>query len=143
MTLLNPGPYGPILRDAFAELGLPPVWGIAIARQESAFRAGACNNSGGDAARGGSWGLCQVSLQTARALGFEGGPQHLLDPATNARLAAQLCSQLAARFGSNLIDVAAAYNSGKSYQHAPESARDYAERVLAFSQQYADTSTTT
>src|SRR5260370_32866700 len=79
-----------IIRKAYSDAGVSPDLGVAIALHEGrgTLRPEAVNNTGGDAARGGSYGASQVSLQTARELGFKGTPQELLDPATNARYAA-------------------------------------------------------
>lgn len=132
--------YALILVIAFQNEGLPPEWGLAIARQESNFTPKALNMSAGDATRGGSWGLCQMSLTTARALGYVGTAQGLTDPKLNAALAAKLCKELVTRFKTvNLADVAAGYNSGKTFAKAPISTRTvYVPRVLKFSEQYRD-----
>ncbi len=130
--------YFPILVAAFLRHNLPPEWGVAIARQESAFTAAASNNSAGDATRGGSWGLCQMSMLTARGLGFTGTTADLLNPEINAELAATLCAEISKRLKTtSLADVASAYNSGKPMARAPTSTRTvYVPRVLAFAATY-------
>lgn len=130
--------YFPVLVAAFLRHNLPPEWGVAIARQESAFVVTASNNSAGDAKRGGSWGLCQISLLTARSLGFTGTTADLLNPEINAELAAALCEEISKRLKTtSLADVASAYNSGKPMQKAPTSTRTvYVPRVLAFAVAY-------
>lgn len=130
--------YFPILVAAFVRQGLPPEWGVALARQESAFVATAINNSTGDASRGGSRGLCQMSLLTARGLGFTGPPEELMNPICNADLAALLCKEISTRLKTTeLGDVAAAYNSGKVLAKAPASTRNvYVPRVLSFALGY-------
>lgn len=132
--------YALILAVAFVNEGLPPEWGLAIARQESAFRPTALNMSSGDATRGGSWGLCQMSLLTARGLGYIGDNLGLLDPKVNAQLAAKLCKELSLRFKTmDLQDIASAYNSGKPYARAPASTKTvYVPRVLAGAEMYRD-----
>lgn len=127
-----------ILVIAFQNERLPPEWGLAIARQESNFKPAALNMSRGDATRGGSWGLCQMSLLTARGLGYVGDAQQLTDPKTNAALAAKLCSELVFRFKTNnLADIAAGYNSGKRLKDAPVSTRTvYVPRVVKFAEEY-------
>lgn len=130
--------YFPMLVAAFLRHNLPPEWGVAIARQESAFVATASNNRAGDATRGGSWGLCQMSLLTARGLGFTGTTAELLSPEINAELAATLCEQISKRIKTReLADVASAYNSGKPFAKAPTSTRTvYVPRVLMFATTY-------
>ncbi len=132
--------YALILVIAFQNEGLPTEWGLALARQESNFAPKALNMSAGDALRGGSWGLCQMSLKTARALGYVGAAEGLTDPQLNARLAAKLCKELVVRFRTtNLADVAAGYNSGKPFAKAPVSTRTvYVPRVLKFADAYRD-----
>lgn len=111
---------------------LPVNWGLAIARQESGFRPWARNNIGGDKARGGAWGLFQVTLGTAQGLGYRGDGPGLLDPVVNADYAARLVAELRNQWHS-LQDVAAAYNSGKAYALAPATTRlVYCPRVLQF-----------
>lgn len=116
--------YLPMLAKMGQAYAVPPEWLVAFARVESSFRANAVNNSAADTARGGSRGLCQMSLQTARAIGFTGAPDDLLDPVVNAKMAATLISLNMRSFRvSSLEDVAALYNSGKRFNKAPLSTR--------------------
>jgi len=140
MTLANrESVYGPILVAAFTNVGLPPEWGMAIARQESAFKPAVINNTGGDALRGGSRGLCQMSLKTARALGFVGDPDLLFQPVLNAQLAAKLCLSLTRQFKTaELKDIAAGYNSGKPFARCPASTVAYANNVVAYAAAYKE-----
>lgn len=130
--------YSPILVAAFVSAGLPPEWGLAIARQESAFQPLAVVLTGGDLARGGSRGLCQMSWLTAKGLGFTGQPADLLIPRVNADLAASLCKQLVRQFKTQeLRDIACGYNSGKPFARAPKSTREvYAPNVVKFAAAY-------
>jgi soluble lytic murein transglycosylase-like protein len=130
--------FVPMLRAAFAAQGMPPEWGPAIARTESAFVVEAQSNSAGDTRRGGSWGLCQMSYKTALALGYKGAPEGLLTPAVNAALAAKLCRMNMVQFRvAALEDVAALYNSGKLYKAAPASTRTvYVPRVIKYAAIY-------
>ena len=133
--------YGAILRAAFKAEGLPVEWGMAIARQESCFEPATKVLTGGDAALGGSYGLCCMSLDTAKGLGYTGIADGLLDPTTNATLAAKYCRQLCDQFGGdlgNLRDVAAGYNSGKPWAKAPKSTRTvYVPNVMRYAAFYA------
>jgi soluble lytic murein transglycosylase-like protein len=132
--------FGPILRAAFVAEGLPGEWGMAIAHQESDFNADAQVLTAGDGRRGGSYGLCQMSLATAKGdLGYTGDGEGLKDPQVNARLAAQYCALLTKRIKSQeLRDIAAAYNSGRPFSKAPKVTRTkYVPQVLAYAEQYA------
>lgn len=130
--------YTPLLREAFEARGLPGEWGCAFARKESAFRADAEVLTGGDLRRGGSFGLCQMSMKTARdELGYVGTPERLKDPKINAGLAAAYCKMLTQRFNTmDLRDIAAAYNSGRKYDACPPSTKTYATDVVAFANFY-------
>lgn len=93
--------------------------------------------TGGDGLRGGAYGLCQVTLKTAKGLGFVGPVELLLKPEVNADLAAKLVAQLHKRY-TQLADVAAAYNSGKPYAKAPQVTRErYVPAVLEFAEGFA------
>lgn len=125
--------YRPIIEEACRFYDIPAAWLLAIAQQESRLRAAVITMSGGDGARGGSYGLCQMSLATARGLGYEGSPSELLLPRVNAHLAAHLVGKDRKRFGPKLSDVSAAYNSGKPMSRAPATTREiYVPAVLAF-----------
>lgn len=131
---------GPTLVAAFRRVGLPGTWGLALARQESDFIPTGVNRSAADARRGFSWGLCQMSLQTAREeLGYSGDGPGLLDPKVNARLAAEYCRKLCDRHKvTSLMDVASLYNSGRPYTRAPEPTRtSYVPRVVQFAADFA------
>ncbi len=132
--------YGPIIRKAFEAEGLPAHWGMALARHESDFKPDAQVLNGGDARRGGSFGLCQMSLKTAQGeLGYLGSGEGLKDPELNAKYAAQYFKILMQRFHTDdLKDLAAAYNSGRVFAKAPPSTRTkYVPLVLAFANHYA------
>lgn len=135
----------PVLVAAFKRAGLPPVWGIALARQESDFNPKAVNHSAADARRGYSWGLCQMSLQTAQeSLGYRGDGPGLTDPHINATLAAAFVRrlvdghQIKTDAADALQNVAALYNSGRMLAHAPAStATVYVPNVVRYAEAYA------
>ena len=131
--------YGPILVEAFVRHDLPGAWGIGLARQESDFDPSAKNLAGGDAKRGGSFGLCQMTLLTGRSLRGDGiTPEMLLEPSFNADIAAELVAQLRDRYRGVLSDVLAAYNSGRPWAHAPSSTQKvYVPNIIKFIHQYA------
>jgi soluble lytic murein transglycosylase-like protein len=130
--------YLHMLAQAFAAQGLPPEWGPAFARTESNFEATAHSTAAGDVKRGGSFGLCQISYLTAKALGYTGLPQGLNDPQCNAELAAKLCKKNMTDYHvTSLLDVAALYNSGKRYAAAPASTKTvYVTKVVRFAAMY-------
>lgn len=115
-----------------------PALVLAIIRQESDFRAPATNKTGGDLARGGAYGLMQMTLKTAIGLGFKGEPEALLDPQTNLNYGCLLLSQLGKRKGYNVADVMAAYNSGKPKSKAPPSTLVYVARAGGFYAEYTE-----
>jgi soluble lytic murein transglycosylase-like protein len=89
----------------------------AIIAQESEFQPRATALDRGDGARGGSYGLMQISLATARALGFRGAGQDLFDPAINVNLGARYLRDLlheAAAGGYGVDSAISAYNAGNS-----------------------------
>lgn len=138
--------YIPILASAFANRGFDPEFGVAIARQESALDPECKNLGPGDRERGGAWGLCQVTLRTAHDLGHKAITSvDLLDPATNASIAAELCSVNAERLigctysyvNGYYEDLAAMYNSGRRYSKAPWTTQsNYVPRVIGFMAAY-------
>jgi soluble lytic murein transglycosylase-like protein len=116
--------YLPMLAKTGQAYAIPPEWLVAFARVESSFRAGAVNNSAGDLKRGGSRGLCQLSLKTAQAIGYKGTPEGLFDPITNANFAGLLIVINMHDFKvDSLEDVAALYNSGRRFAQAPPSTK--------------------
>ncbi len=116
--------YGPILAKAFIAHKLPVAWALAIAATESEFRPGVANHSKGDERRGGSYGLCQLSLQTAREFAPAATPGDLLEPAKNAAIAAMFVATLRRRFGNEFSDIVSAYNSGRPLERAPDTTRN-------------------
>lgn len=128
----NVDKYGPVVRRAFAAVGLPVEWGMAIAHVETGgtFNPGLRKMSGGDGALGGAWGLCQMTLDTAKRLGYDGDGEGLLEPRLNAGLAAELCVCNMKAFGKDLRDVASGYNSGKPWARAKPEVKHYAELVV-------------
>lgn len=122
----------PIAKKVAAKNGVPLSWLLAFADHESGFKGDAIAGAGtADAERGGSFGLVQMSLKTARQLGYTGpapdlalvkgstyigpiAPGTIFDAETNLTLGAKLMKQLSQSYGGRFEDVAAGYNSGKS-----------------------------
>lgn len=74
---LAPVELEPLIEAAAREHGLPPSLVRRVVRAESGFNPRARN--------GPHWGLMQIRHDTARAMGYRGPPEGLLDPATNLR----------------------------------------------------------
>ena len=80
------------LRTAFEDFELDPAWGEALGETESGLQP-AVNMTGGDLARGGSFGPTQISQKTARAFGYKGAMETLN---TDPELAADLTAAMVA-----------------------------------------------
>lgn len=59
-----------------------------------------------------SYGACQVKLATARHMGFKGTPSQLMEPRTNAAIAAKYLNYQIKRYGS-ADKAVSAYNAGR------------------------------
>lgn len=127
--------------------GIEPAVLLATVDIESAWDPGAQNHGPGDSARGGAWGLCQLTVTTALAVddgvniwADEAGqrkPERLLEPELNLKLACALITENGTRSASPIgsatwyQDIAALYNSGKLYAQAPRVTREtYVPRFL-------------
>lgn len=120
------------LRQAAERLGIPAEWLFGMARIESNWNPDAVNNAGPDGARGGAWGLLQITLKTARSYGFAGEPEGLLDPATHIELAEVYISSRPGGVPRSLADLAAWWNAGRtSFNALPatSTARAYAAKL--------------
>jgi soluble lytic murein transglycosylase-like protein len=91
---------------------VPPSLALAIIAKESNFNPDDVNETGKDAERGNAWGFMQMTLQTARSLGFEGRAENLLEPSTNVYLGMLYLSRLLRRFDNDIPLAVAAYNRG-------------------------------
>lgn len=83
----------------------------AVIGHESQFNPRAFNGTGGDAARGGSYGLMQLSVLTSRAVGFAGAPDELLTPEVNIEYGVSYLADCYRQAGI-LAGAASAYNGG-------------------------------
>lgn len=135
--------FSKAILKAFGDAGVRPALGLAIARQESEFRAKAVNHGPGDSVRGGSYGIMQMSMTTAKSLGYKGSWEGLLNVPVCAGLAAKLCEENMGRVTISTtrdagyvrwcLDMAALYNSGHVFKDCPRSTREiYAPRVVSF-----------
>jgi hypothetical protein len=101
----------PRRRDARAALeaaadryGLPREWLVALGETETRLDPSQVNRTGPDGERGGSWGVTQISARTARAFGYPGPMEDLLDPVAAAELSAQMIAAGFAERSSNPAD---------------------------------------
>ena len=126
-------------------------WGIAIARQESAFMPDAQSGAG-------AMGLMQLMPATAKQTAQRHGVkytsrQQLIDPETNSQLGTAYLSSMLQLFNNNRILASAAYNAGPTRVRGwlnPElpldiwietipfkETRNYVQNVLMFTSIYA------
>lgn len=125
--------FWPLVKSIATRYGVDPALLMAIARHESALDPMARATDPRDLARGGSFGLVQMSLATARGLGYKGAADGLYDPEVNLALGAKYMAQNATRVGRDPKDLAAAHNSGRSFAKAPAITRsDYVPKVMKF-----------
>lgn len=120
-----------LVKDAAARAGVPAGVMEAIVDIESSWNPSASNRTGGDEARGGAFGLTQLTLKTAQAFDGRVTPADLLDPEKHLVIAAKLMADNARR-SRDPKDLASMWNSGKVFDKAPEVTREkYVPRFLA------------
>lgn len=134
-----------------ARRGVDPLLLDTIISVESNWDPDATNLKGGDLARGGAWGLTQLTYRTAldveanmtaagaRSLWREQGgellpPYLLYDPDMHLDIATWHLRELVQR-AKDRVDVFAMWNSGKPYERAPAAAKGYADRADALYRQ--------
>ncbi len=98
------GPYSDLILEVAERHGLNPRLVSAVARAESAYRAGAISHKGAQ-------GLMQLMPATAERFGLRG--QQVFDPAKNLNAGARYLRWLADRFDDRLAWVLAGYNAGE------------------------------
>lgn len=146
----NEKKYLPLLARIGANHGLAPEYLVAIARQESAFDPNARSAPGAaDDLLGGAFGLCQMTMDTARVLGFKGAAEGLFYPDTNAEYAALLAVSNAKRFKLDMKDIlqlAQCHNGGEPLNHIDPAKKPrkytnvqaYGNRVASFAATYRE-----
>ena len=102
--------YDAAIQAASAEFGVRVPLIKGVIGRESAFVPTAKRGEPqiGDA----SYGLMQLLYSTAKALGYTGTPEGLLDPATNIHYGTMLLSQNLSRTGGDEASAISAYNGG-------------------------------
>lgn len=114
--------YDGLITAASKRHGVPEALIKAVMAKESRFDPQAIRQEPQiqDASRG----LMQLLLSTARALGYQGEPEGLFDPAASIDLGAKLLSQNVARARGRSWDIAlAAYNAGWSTVRSDDARR--------------------
>lgn len=81
---------------------------LAICTHESGLRNVLVPHDGGSP----SYGICQVKYDTAKMIGFSGKEKDLMDPAINAKWAAEYLKFQKERYDGDWMKSTAAYNSG-------------------------------
>ncbi len=124
--------YDDLISQWAATYGLPFSLVKAIVQVESGFDPNAENLTGGDAARGGSYGLMQVSLETAQGYGYDIDTtgQGLLDPSTNLQYGCMYLADCYSQAAGDIAKTAAAYNGSSS-------TGSYATAVLKYNAQFS------
>ena len=109
----------------FVEAGLDPAFGCAIIEHESNWNPKARSPvTASDEKYGGAWGLCQLTLVTAKGLGYSGDGPGLWDPHVNCQYFIKLTQRNISQLHTvSIEDLISAHNSGKLYLHAPFTTR--------------------
>ncbi len=131
MLYANENAYDAIITTACAENNVPVALVKAIIGVESNFIPTAQNLTGTDLARGGSYGLMQVSLQTADGLGYSGAPAGLLDPATNIGLGVTFLADVLDEAAGDPATAASLYNGGHALGGGTFTNQAYVEQVMS------------
>jgi len=111
----------PLIARYALENELPFELADAVVRLESRYNAGARN--------GGNLGLTQVSLQTARSLGYKGDASGLLDAETNLRYGLKYLAQAYRLAGGDTCGAILRYQFGHRTQTMTSASRVYCAKV--------------
>jgi len=112
--------YGSTISAVASEHGIPPAWIVAILVQESGGNPRACSPceicnpticAEGAGYRCCAWGLMQFTDETARAYGAS-GPALMGNPELAIHLAGEFLVDKIAKYGMDLVKLAASYNAG-------------------------------
>jgi soluble lytic murein transglycosylase-like protein len=103
---------------------------LAICMHETGLKNVTVRQDGGSP----TYGLCQVKYETAQGLGYDGMPDGLLIPETNAKYAALYLKKQLIRYDYDQNKAVAAYNAGRynestKYPGYPKNLK-YVKKVL-------------
>lgn len=135
----------PIVQAATHGTNVPAPLVMGLIQQESNFSPWATATDPRDVARGGSYGLMQMSLATARALGYKGvtgDPAQLTglyDPVTNVSLGVAYLRDLITATRGDTAAAVSGYNAGLSSERQGDGKRTGNDRTAPFiNQSYVD-----
>lgn len=140
-TLRNTAAYDSIIGPLATRAGVPVDLVKGIISVESQWNPDAENLTGGDAARGGSYGLMQMSLETAQGMGYTGTAEGLKDPTTNLTYGIQFLGWAYTETGGDYVKTAAAYNGGRLGASGTYTDQSYIDKVLAAAQSFVQSVT--
>lgn len=102
--------FDDLITGASVKYSIPESWIRAVIDVESAWNPNAYRYV---SEKDRSWGLMQLTLPTARGLGWKGSnTDDLFDPALNIELGTKLLAENRRRFGDDFRRIYSAYNSG-------------------------------
>lgn len=134
----------PIVEAAVSGTSLTAAVVMGVIQQESDFYPDATATAAADLARGGAYGLMQMTLQTARGLGYKGAAGSrdtltgLYDPAANVALGVRYLADLY-RTTRDIDAAVSAYNAGLSGERAGDAKRTRNDAAAPFiNQAYVD-----
>src|SRR5208282_1240837 len=130
MLYANENAYDDLILPLATANNVPVALIKAIIGVESNFIPTAENLSGRDGARGGSYGLMQLSYLTAQGMGYSGDPSGLLDPETNLTLAIGFLGTQMDRAAGDPATTAAFYNGGHATGGGNFSDQAYVSAVM-------------
>lgn len=108
---------------------IPPGLLSALCYVESTHNPAAIHHDDGNSD---SLGVCQIKLETAKALGFKGSKTELMKPEVNVKYAAKYLRKQLNRYGGDTPRAVAAYNTGTYRPGSKTFARNqsYVDRVF-------------
>jgi soluble lytic murein transglycosylase-like protein len=120
-TTHGPAHLRAIVQRQAAANNVPFPLADAVVKLESRYNPRASNR--------GNFGLMQIRLGTARAMGFKGGAQGLLDPETNARYGMKYLAQAYQLGGGDTCRTIMKYQSGHGATRMSGANRAYCSRA--------------
>jgi soluble lytic murein transglycosylase-like protein len=110
--------FDDIIRKYSTRYNVPELWIRAVIQTESSWNPTAFRST---SPRDTSYGLMQLTIPTATALGYSGDPEGLFAPDTNIQLGTLLLSQLRTSYGDDVSAIYSAYNSGSPTKYLSSS----------------------
>lgn len=120
----------PILNDGILAYDLPAAIVYGLVAHESGFNPSAFLMD----RNGGSIGLMQISLPTARGMGYQGDAAGLYDPATNVTYGLAYFRAQLDRYSGDVAKALSAYNAGRAITGNAAYVNDILARAAYFDQ---------